>query len=121
MLICFLEPMPKRAREDGLRASVLAECSWRAWLEELNEECFSTDAAFHKHILHRRVLDGNGQLVSMPLRAVGIFLTNGIAFGVKKCLKCGKPARFDMRTSRGWTTYGWTCKPVGRKYIWKPN
>ena len=65
--------MPKRVREDGLRASVLAECSWRAWLEELNEECFSTDAAFQKHILHRRVHDGNSHLVSLPLRAVGIF------------------------------------------------
>ena len=95
--------MPKRAREDG----------WRTWLKELNEEYFSTDTAFQKHILHRRVLDDTGRLVSLPLRAIGIFLKYGIAFGVKKCLICGKPARFETRTSRGWTAYGWTCKQVG--------
>ena len=84
--------MPKRAREDGLHASVLPECSWRAWREELNEECFSTDAAFQKHILHRRVVDGSGHVVSLPLRAVGIFLKYGIAFGLKKCISVSSAA-----------------------------
>ena len=109
--------MPKRAREDGLHSSVLAECTLREWLEGLDEDCFATDTAFQKHILHRRVLDGNGHLVSLSLRAVGIFLKYGIAFGVKRCIKCGGPARFETRDSRGWTTYGWTCKRVGHKHM----
>ena len=93
-----------------LKHTMALKMTWR-------NSCFSTDAAFQKHILHRRVVDGSGHVVSLPLRAVGIFLKCGIAFGLKKCIKCGNPARFEIRTSRGWTMYGWTCKQVGHKHM----
>ncbi|CAE7258973.1 unnamed protein product [Symbiodinium sp. CCMP2592] len=85
--------------------------------EDVDEHCFESDVAFQKYLIHRRVLDENGANVSLSLRAIGIFLKYGAALQIKRCTKCGKPARFEQRTSRGWTTFGWTCSAVGHKHM----
>ncbi|OLQ11051.1 hypothetical protein AK812_SmicGene5126 [Symbiodinium microadriaticum] len=109
--------MPKRAREDGLHALELARCSFKQWLQDVDKHCFASEVAFQKYLSHRRVLDEGGANVSLSLRAVGIFLKCGIALQIKRCTKCGKPARFEQRTSRGWTTCGWTRSVVGHKHM----
>ena len=109
--------MPKQCHKDGLHTMVLPECSFREWLEAENEAWYSSDTAFQTYIIHRRVLSSDGDLVPLPVRAIAIFMKHGVAMQVKKCVKCGGPSRFECRTSRGWTTYGWTCRAVGHKHM----
>ena len=105
--------MPKRAREDGLHALELAPCSFKQWLQDVDKHCFASEVAFQKYL----ILDEGGANVSLSLRAVGIFLKYGVALQIKRCTNCGKPASFEQRTSRGWTTFGWTCSVVGHKHM----
>ena len=112
-----MRAMPKRQREDGLHALVIPDVSFGDWLNGMDESCFSTDTAFNKYVVQRRVLDGHGHLVPLPIRAVGIFLKYGVAMEIPKCTECGKKSRFEQRSSRGWTTYGWTCCSVGHKHM----
>ena len=109
--------MPKRAREGGLHSTLLPDCTFREWLQAEDETWYSSENAFQTHIIHRRVLDKHGDLVPLPVRAAGLFMKHGVVWDVKKCIKCGKPSRFEFRTSRGWTTYGWTCQTVGHKHM----
>ena len=109
--------MPKRARQPGLHESELPSCTFKEWQTEISEKWFASDTAFQKFVLHRPVLDPHGDCVSLTVRAIAIFMRFGIAFQIKKCTRCGKEASFEERTSRGWTTYGYTCKRVGHKHM----
>ena len=109
--------MPKRARQPGLHESELPSGTFKEWQTEISEKWFASDTAFQKFVLHRPVLDPHGDCVSLTVRAIAIFMRFGIAFQIKKCTRCGKEASFEERTSRGWTTYGYTCKRVGHKHM----
>ena len=109
--------MTRRAREDGLHALERPSCSFKEWLKDADEHCFERDVAVQKYLIHRRVLDESGANVSWSLRATGIFFKYGVALKIKRCTRFGKPARFEQRTSRGWTTFEWTCSVVGHKHM----
>ena len=109
--------MPKQCHKHGLHTMVLPECSFRKWLQAENEAWYSSDTAFQTYMVHRRLLNADGDLVALPVRAIAIFMKHGVAMRVTKCVKWWGPSRFECRTSRGWTTYGWTCKAVGHKHM----
>lgn len=87
------------------------------WQRMICEEWFSSHTAFAKFIL--------GQELSMPshlentltIKAMAIFMRYGLALRVEKCHRCGGSAKLEMRSSKGWTTYAWTCATVGHKHM----
>ena len=103
-----VQGMPRCAWEDGLRSSVLPDRPLRESLAGLDEEWFATDTALRKNIVNRRVLDRNGLLLVYASACHRDLSKVWRCHGSQRRVKCGLPARFETRTSRGWSTCGWT-------------
>ena len=109
--------MGKTAGSGGLLVKPPTPMTFAGWQKGMCDEWFASNTAFVTHIVQQPLIMPETLDDNVTVRAIAVFLRYGVANSVSKCNKCGGKVRLEMRTSRGWTTYGWTCCASGHKHM----
>ena len=112
--------MPLLPKTGGLHGRRLDDITFLDFQKKMCEEWFQSDTSFKHYIIDRRVLDSNGQNVSLTLRAIALMLRTGIILGMHKCTECNGPTRLECSNPDGCLRYRWTCRTSGHKHMNAP-
>lgn len=109
--------MPKTARSLGLYEQTFPPMPFRTWQKQLCSDWFETDTDFVARIIQQPLQMPPSIPDNLTVRAIAVFVRFGVAAVVPECPTCGGNVKFEARSSREWTTYGWTCASVGHKHF----